>query len=156
MFAMFDGLSFPVLLADGQAIRNVVRGLQHRQQEFDSSGLTTALLIFCLFFVAVWGVARIFVRSDGKSAQNNARALLGELCRAHRLTRRDAWFLARLARYHRLTEPALLFLDPLWLDPAQCGPAWRQHTARLRDLQRELFAGLASTLPSDGAGTTRD
>jgi hypothetical protein len=152
MSAILDGLPFPVLLADGQAIRNVMRGLQHRQQEFDSSGLTTALLIFCLFFVAVWGVARLFVRSEGEAAQNSSRALLAELCRAHRLTRRDTWFLGRLARHHRLPEPAVLFLDPRWLDPAQCGPAWRQHAARLRDLQRTLFAGLASPVPDRRTG----
>lgn len=150
MSGVLHSLYLPALLADQQSIRNVVRGLQHRQDQFDSSGLTTALLIFCVFFVSVWGVARVFVRPDGQSAQKSSRSLLSELCRAHRLTRREWWFLTRLAHHHRLADPVLVFLDPHWLDPASCGPAWQQHAARLRGLQLALFAGLASPVPKSG------
>lgn len=146
---ILHALYFPTLLADQQSMRNVVRGLQHRQEQFDSNGLTTALLIFCVFFVAVWGVARVFVRPDGQSAQKSSRALLSELCRGHRLKRRDWWFLVRLAHHHRLADPAVLFLDPHWLDPASCGAAWQQHASRLRGLQLSLFAGLASPVVKD-------
>lgn len=144
-----DHLCFPALLAEQQSLRNVMRGLQNRQEAFDSNGLTTALLTFCLFFVAVWGVARVFVRPEGQSAQASSRALFGALCRAHRLTRLDWWFLTRLAHHHRLADPAAVFLDPHWLDPAAC-PEWRQHAARLRSLQHALFSGLASPVPAHG------
>lgn len=147
---IFYGLGLPALLADQQSIRNVVRGLQHRQEQFDSSGLTTALLIFCVFFVSVWGVARVFVRPEGQAAQKSSRALLGELCRAHGLRRGDWWFLTRLAHHHRLADPALVFLDPRWLDPASCGPVWQRHARRLRDLQLSLFTGLASPVTRSG------
>ncbi|MGH7139569.1 MAG: hypothetical protein ACREHD_27805, partial [Pirellulales bacterium] len=110
-----------MLFADQQAIRNVMRGMHGRQGGFDSGGLTTALLIFCLFFVSVWGVARVFIKPEGGGTQNSSWSLLRELCRAHRLARADWWLLARLARHHRLSEPAMLFLEPRWLDPAVCG-----------------------------------
>lgn len=140
----------PALLADQQALRNLARGTQHGQQQFDGSGLTTALLFFCVFFVAVWGVARLFVRPEGQLARKSSGELLSEICRAHRLTRGDWWLLTRLARHHRLTDSALLFLDPRWLDPASCGPAWRKHSARLHALRLLLFAGLATAVPMDG------
>lgn len=133
-----------VLFADQQAIRNVMRGMHSRQGSFDGSGLTTALLVFCLFFVTVWGVARMFGSGDGQSTTNSGRALFNELCRAHRLSRRDWWLLTRLARHHRLSDPTLLFLEPSWLDAARCPVAWQRHAARLHELQRTLFAGLAS------------
>lgn len=133
-----------VLFADQQAIRNVMRGMHNRQGGFDGSGLTTALLVFCLFFVTVWGVARMFGSSDGQSITNSRRALFNELCRAHRLSRRDWWLLTRLARHHGLSDPTLIFLEPSWLDSARRLAAWQRHAPRLHDLQRTLFAGLAS------------
>ncbi|HWB08139.1 MAG TPA: hypothetical protein VG826_02755 [Pirellulales bacterium] len=139
----------PAIFADQHAIRNVMRGMHHHQEEFDTSGLATALLFFCLFFVSVWGIARVFLRSAGGETTNDSSRLLSELCRVHQLTFSDWWFLRRLAHYHRLTNPALLFLQPHHFDPAVCGEAWKGQTARLRELQLRLFAGLASPYPGE-------
>lgn len=132
----------PALFADQQAIRNVMRGMQGRQTGVDTSGLATALLIFCLFFVCVWGFARVFIKSENGKIQSSPQALFRELCRAHKLTRSDWWFLLRLARHHHLDNPVFLFLEPQRLDPATCGEAWKNHAPRLFELQRKLFAGL--------------
>lgn len=137
-------LRLPVLLADQQAIRNVMRGLHKQQGNFDGSGLTTALLMFCLFFVSVWGVSRLFMSDDGRTVPNSSRRLFNELCRAHGLSRRDWWLLIRLARHHRLSDPAVLFLDANWLDPARGGAAWQRHASRLRELESALFTEAAS------------
>jgi hypothetical protein len=139
-------MHWPLLFADQQAIRNVMRGLHNRQDSFDSSGLTTALMIFCLFFVTVWGLARLFIKPQGGANQNSAWALFRDLRQRHSLGRRDEWLLMRLARHHRLADPTLVFLDPRWLDPALCGPAWQSHAHRMRELQLTLFAGLATEL----------
>ena len=141
----------PQLLADQHAIRNVMRGMHHRQAEFDTNGLATALLFFCLFFVSVWGIARLFLKPAGE-AKNDLSALLAELCRAHQLGFREWWLLHRLARYHRLANPALLFLQPHHFDPAVCGEAWKSQAPRLRELQLKLFAGLASPYPGERSG----
>jgi hypothetical protein len=132
------------LLADQQAIRNVMRGMHHRQAEIDTSGLATALLFFCLFFVSVWGIARLFIRPDHGEAKNSSARLFRDLCRAHELTLLDWWFLRRLAHYHRLANPVLLFVQPQHFDPVVCGEAWHEDKPRLRELQLKLFAGLAS------------
>lgn len=133
---------FPLLFADQQAIRNVMRGLHHKQNEFDGSGLATALMIFCLFFVCVWGVARIFVKPENRPADKGPRALFHELCRSHGLTWRDWWLLRRLARQHVLSEPAALFLDPRPFDAAIANGGWQKTAPRLRELRLKLFAGL--------------
>ena len=138
----FDWL--PILLGDQHAIRNVMRGMHNRQAGIDTSGLTTALLIFCLFFVSVWGIARVFIKPERGFNQNNAKGLFRELCLAHRLNRSDWWLLSRLAHYHRLNDPAMLFLEPRWLDADLCGSTWQRQNTRLRELQLTLFAGLAS------------
>lgn len=150
----FYGWSDLLLLANQPALRGLGRGVQHARQPFDGGGLTTALLVFCGFFVCVWGVARLFVRSEGPAALNSARGLFGELCRAHQLTRNDRRLLTHLARHHRLADPAGLFLDARWLDPSLCGPAWQKHAGRLRELRLALFAGLASPVPVGDADDT--
>ena len=142
----------PGLFADQQAIRNVMRGMHHRQTEFDTNGLATALLFFCLFFVSVWGIARLFIKPAGGETKNDPSRLLAELCRAHQLTFSDWWFLRRLAHYHRLANPVLLFLQPHHFDPAVCGEAWKGQAPRLRELQLKLFAGLASPYPGERSG----
>jgi hypothetical protein len=139
----------PTLFADQQAIRNVIRGVHHRQAEIDTNGLASALLFFCLFFVTVWGIARLFLKPDHGGVKNSFTALFRELCRAHQLELEDWWFLFRLARYHRLANPALLFVQPHYLDPAVCGEAWHGQKRRLRELQLKLFAGLASPYPAE-------
>jgi hypothetical protein len=143
---------FAQILADQHAIRNVMRGMHHRQEELDTSGLATALLFFCLFFVSVWGIARLLLGPAGGEAKNNPSRLLAELCRAHQLTFRDWWFLRRLAHHHRLGNPVLLFLQPHHFDPAVCGEAWKAQAPRLRELQLRLFAGLASPYPGERSG----
>ncbi|HEV3343569.1 MAG TPA: hypothetical protein VG125_24570 [Pirellulales bacterium] len=144
---------FPKLFADQHAIRNVMRGMHHRQAEFDTSGLATALLFFCLFFVSVWGISRLFLKPAIGETKNDPLRLFAELCRAHQLGFRDWWFLRRLAHYHRLANPALLFLQPHHLDPALCGEVWKAQAPRLRELQLKLFAGLASPYPGERSGT---
>ncbi|HVX10457.1 MAG TPA: hypothetical protein VHC22_04715 [Pirellulales bacterium] len=133
----------PLLFADQHAIRNVIRGMHGRPNTVDTGELGTALLIFCLFFVSVWGIARLFMKPEGGNP-NSVSGLLRELCRGHQLSKADWWLLTRLARHHQLTDPAALFLEPHWLDPHQCGASWQRHAARLKNLQLTLFAGLAS------------
>lgn len=138
---------WPILFADQQAIRNVMRGLHHKPNEFDSSGLATALMMLCLFFVCAWGFARVFVKPENRSAGKGPQGLFRELCRAHGLTFRDWWLLRRLARQHLLSEPALLFLDPRPFEAAVAGDAWRKTAPRLRELRSRLFTGLSLPPP---------
>lgn len=139
----------PALFADQHAMRNVMRGMHGRQAGIDTGGLATALMIFCLFFVCAWGFARVFIKPENGSIPSSPQALFRELCRAHGLSRGNWWLLWRLARYHRLGDPALLFLEPRWLEPAVCGEAWKGHEPRLRELRLMLFAGLASPHPGE-------
>lgn len=142
-----DYLAFrflPVLFADQQAARNVIRAMHNRQAGIDTHGLTTALLVFCLFFVSVWAVARVFIKPEGASNLSSPKALFRELCRAHQLSRREWWLLTRLAGHHQLANPSRLFLEPQWLDPAVCGETWKGHSPHLRELQLRLFAGLTT------------
>ena len=130
------------LLADQHAIRNIARGMQSRQAQVDVGDLTSALLIFCLFFVSVWGVSRLVGRKERAVSCLDPRALFRALCRAHQLGRSDRQLLKQLALRHELAQPAMLFVQPDRFDVAELGEAWQKHRQRLAELRCRLFAGL--------------
>lgn len=132
----------PPLLADQHAIRNIARGMQSRQAQVDVGDLTTALLIFCLFFVSVWGISRLVSRKERAASCLDPRALFRALCRAHQLRRSECQLLRQLAHAHALNQPALLFVEPDRFDAAELGEAWHKQRERLAELRSRLFVGL--------------
>lgn len=128
------------LLADSQAIRNIARGVQAKQSQLDVSGMLTALFIFCCFFVGVWLVSRMMSRHERAESYHDPRLLFRALCRAHQLSRSERQLLRRLARSHRLNQPALVFVEAERFDPDSLGAAWSDDQARLRALRDRLFA----------------
>ncbi|HEX7450607.1 MAG TPA: hypothetical protein VF306_23805 [Pirellulales bacterium] len=137
------------LLADQHAIRNIARGMQSRQAQVDVGGLTSALLIFCLFFVSVWGVSRLVGRKERAVSCLDPRALFRELCRTHQLSRSDRQLLRHLALEYKLAQPSLLFVEPDRFDVAELGEAWQKHRQRLDELRCRLFAGLEQRADSN-------
>ncbi|HEX5444199.1 MAG TPA: hypothetical protein VFW87_10240 [Pirellulales bacterium] len=136
------------LLADQHAIRNIARGMQSRQAQVDVGDLTSALLIFCLFFVSVWGISRLVARKERAVSCLDPRALFRALCRAHQLNRPDRQLLKQLALEHRLAQPSLLFIEPDCFDVEELGEAWQKHRQRLTELRTRLFAGLGQRADS--------
>lgn len=128
------------LFADTQAIRNIARGVQAKQSQLDIGGMLTAVLIFCLFFVGVWVVSRLMSRHDRAASYHNPRLLFRALCRAHQLSRGECQLLRRLARSHRLNQPALVFVEAERFETEGLGAAWRDEQARLFALRDRLFA----------------
>lgn len=131
------------LFADQHAIRNIARGMQSHQSHVDLGDLTKALLFFCLFFVSVWGVARLVPGKERAAVCLNPGALFRALCRAHQLGRSDRNLLRQLARAHHLEQPALLFVEPGHFDTEVLGEAFRKQHDHLTELRARLFAGLA-------------
>lgn len=142
------------LLADQHAIRNIARGMQSRQAQVDVGDLTTALLIFCLFFVSVWGLSRLVSRKERAASCLDPRALFRALCGAHQLSRSDRQLLRQLAHAHALNQPALLFVEPERFDTAELGEAWQKQRERLAELRSRLFAGLVDR-PTDSDNLDR-
>lgn len=136
------------LLADQHAIRNIARGMQSHQSHVDVGDLTKALLFFCLFFVSVWGVARLVPGKERAAVCLNPGALFRALCRAHQLGRFDRSLLKQLARAHQLEQPALLFVEPARFDTEALGEAFRRQRDRIAGLRARLFAELADIEPA--------
>lgn len=70
---------------------------------------------------------------------NSHGALFQGLCRTHDLDRAARSLLKQVARRHKLSQPARVFTEPKWLDPANLGGALGQRSSQLAMLRHRLF-----------------
>ena len=97
-----------------------------------TSGATAVIL-------AAWLVRQWQQRRE-KLAVNSPTQLLTELAAAHGLRYRQRHLLHRLARHHKLSHPAVLFVEPALWKPEKLGPEWERCRPELDALQTQLFA----------------
>ena len=70
---------------------------------------------------------------------NNPRKLFADLCRAHHLDRHQKQLLLLLAQWHKLPQPAALFLRPELFEADKLGPQFSPQASQLRAMQQRLF-----------------
>ena len=68
------------------------------------------------------------------------KALFDGLCCTHGLDRTARALLWQVARLHNLTQPARLFTEPQWLDPARLQRSLGSRAAEAAALHARLFA----------------
>jgi len=102
------------------------------------AAILVSLLLGGLLCVLVIALIRRFLRQQ----QHSPRRLFQELCRAHRLLRRDVQLLGLLARKHALEQPARLFLEPSFLISA--GNKSDPRAAQFQVLRRLIFGELTA------------
>ncbi len=94
---------------------------------------TMGVLVALLALLAHW------VNNQSGRTYYRPRRLFLTLCRAHRLSISDCWWMWLLARARRLRDPARLFLEPELLDPADLPPKIRVQAQRFEALKKRLF-----------------
>ncbi len=87
----------------------------------------------------VVGVGIYLVRRQLCRGQTSHAALFRGLCEAQGLSRISRRLLRQIGQHHRLAQPARIFVDPRWLDPAGLSPALRLRSAELAALRQSLF-----------------
>lgn len=106
-----------------------------------SQSETVSLLILALgAVVLVWFLHHYANRLQSKRTYHRPRRLFGQLCRAHRLRRRDRKLLRQLAEHWRLSQPALLFIRPENFATDALPPVLVKFRNEIADLGRRLFA----------------
>ncbi len=137
---MFFQCPLTILIAQGDSrLRSFSGGFRDYRSQFDSgdialfvAGVTMLIGVLCL--VARWSERR--VRND------SSLSLFWTLSKAHELTWGDRWLLWRIARNKRVSEPALLFLDPRLTAPQFMRHLAPQPAARLKVFRRTVFFGI--------------
>jgi hypothetical protein len=118
-------------------MQTMVRALSRRQTHLETSQRMTGLLVLVAILLAFWLAARFMDRPRRARVTHRPRGLFFELCRAHRLKWSDRWLLWRVARRHRLGQPAVVFLSPELLKPRADTAA--AEVRRLESLAQRLF-----------------
>jgi hypothetical protein len=102
--------------------------------EVASIGAFALAIIVCL-----WAI-QTYLSAQRERNTNSPWYLFIDLCKAHKLSRRERNVLQRLAQQYQLDQPAMLFVEPLWLSAEIAGSAWNQRLDELDRLRHRLFA----------------
>jgi hypothetical protein len=148
-----------VVLAAQTRWESLARGFKGRR--VDSQELFTVLLILAAMVLLVWLLSLVANWRQRRGPYTSPLRLFFSLCRAHRLGWGEWWWLWRLARSQRLSDPARLFLEPERFEPSHLAAGLRGQAALFRRVRDRLFAdsgGHAADKPpsrgdADRAGT---
>ncbi|MHC4177977.1 MAG: hypothetical protein ACYSWU_10740 [Planctomycetota bacterium] len=83
---------------------------------------------------------RFGTRLQRRRRFNSHASLFQGLCRTHGLDHSARRLLKQVARHHRLAQPARLFTEPKWLDPAKLRGGLRRRAGEVFTLRNRLFA----------------
>lgn len=101
------------------------------------SPLALALAAAAVGLVILFGLVRM-ARRFAHRWHNSHPGLFCSLCRLHRLDRNSRRLLKQVAQCYRLAQPARIFIEPQWLDPARLTPL-RARSAEIVALRNRLF-----------------
>ena len=104
---------------------------------------TRHMMVWLLVAAAVIGLVIVILVIVNRLAwhwrHKSHRGLFWGLCKVHGLDAGSRRLLKRVVRFHRLRQPARLFVEPKWLDPAGLGPGFRPDAVALAKLRNSLF-----------------
>lgn len=126
------------LLAAENPLTYMGRNFREGGQRYAFGQLAVLAAVLVGLGVGLWLLVRLFNCGD-RVGYHKPRKLFSELCRAHRLDRRDRRFLRKLARAHQMKQPGRLFLEPEAFAPAACHAISQAEREALDRLYGKLF-----------------
>jgi hypothetical protein len=127
------------------SLRSGIRAGFKNREVVDPTEMALSLAMLLAVPVAIWLVFHLVARHKRRPyrpRRPRPRLLFFSLCRAHRLSWWESWWLWQLARAQHVAEPARVFLEPERFQPAHLPPPLWPHAALLARLRDRLFAGL--------------
>jgi len=104
---------------------------------------TGQMLVWLLVAGLVIGVVAVTLLIANRIAYrwryNSHPALFRGLCKLHGLDSASRRLLKRVVRFHRLRQPARVFVEPKWLDPANLDASFQPRAPELERLRNGLF-----------------
>lgn len=117
-------------------------GIRADRVPMDSTRLIILLTVLAGVVLAVWFLSYFSEGRRKAAAYHSPWRLFFALAKVHHLSCVDVWVLWRLSRFHRLEDPARLFLEPERFDREGLSRLLARHAARLQSLRSRLFAGM--------------
>lgn len=141
-------LPYAALLVAEERLEYLTRGFRQRPTQVDLGDLMLGLSVVVAFVAALWLLSRLMEHRQHRGPSNSRLGLFFSLCKEHKLEWREWWLLWRVARRHRLRDPARVFVEPERLRPANLGRRFRSSQGRLESLSKRLFAGVPMKVES--------
>ena len=110
--------------------------------------MSTVWILAAAGIVPVGALLYLLHRLFHRWRYNSHPALFCGLCRLHGLDRGARRLLKQVVEHYRLAQPARLFTEPQWLDPARLRGPLQARAAELTALRERLF----DLDPPDAAG----
>ena len=105
----------------------------------DAGAMLVWLLLAAVVIAAVCGAIYLATRCANYWRYRSPAALFLGLCGVHGLGSGDRRLLKQLARAHKLSDPARLFIEPAYLAPNRLPGSLRARTAAVATLRNRLF-----------------
>jgi hypothetical protein len=90
-------------------------------------------IVVCLWFTST------YYSAERDRNRHSPWQLFADLCKAHKLSRRERYLLQQLAGLYQLDQPAMLFIEPSWYSAEKVAATVGQ-PAELDRLRQRLFA----------------
>ncbi|HEY2411607.1 MAG TPA: hypothetical protein VGI40_05170 [Pirellulaceae bacterium] len=105
---------------------------------FGWAAVASIAAVALAIIVCLWTITKYFSAQRERNS-NSPWQLFIDLCKAHKLSRRERRLLQRLAGQHPLDQPAMLFVEPSWFSADKIGPNCGCHFDELFRLRNRLF-----------------
>ena len=123
-------LETPAVLLAGRSAGPPIQG----------GGLITWLILLGLAIAVICVTTPLASRWVNHLRRQSRILLFIGLCQTHGLGMRDWWLLWRVARMKGLSEPARLFIEADWLDPARLPGSLKPRAADVMHLRQRIIA----------------
>ena len=127
------------LLADEARFAHLGDRFRGSHESFGLFDLFVMVLVLGGIVVLIWLLTRVLTIVERRRYKSPLRLFLA-LCRAHEINWSDRWLIWRLARAHRLSHPAQVFVDPARFDGQGLSRGFTVKRHRLNAIRDKLFA----------------
>ncbi len=119
---------------------NIFRSAPLLARRGESEEMIFWLVVFVVVIGVVCGAIFLATHYVNRRRYNSHSSLFYALCGVHDLDRSDRAMLKQVVRHHDLAQPARVFTEPQWLNPAALGEPFASKSEQLLALQKQLFA----------------
>lgn len=128
------------ILAGNQLIQAGFLLAARKSQGSESGMLIVFLVILAVLIGGAIGIAAYVNKVNYRRRYDSHPSLFSSLCKLHELSRGERSLLKSIGTIRKLKEPAIMFIEPRWLDPYRLPNNLKSEASNVKRLKEKLFA----------------